>query len=71
MKRGTRTQIVCPVLLRSLLQYQSFSPAEVLGARYLAKGTNENCMMDHKLKDVRAQNFPRTDFFKTLTAGRK
>ena len=22
-------------------------------------------------KDVRAQNFPRTDFFKTLTAGRK
>ena len=24
-----------------------------------------------ELKDVRAQNFPRTDFFKTLTAGRK
>ena len=23
------------------------------------------------LKDVRAQNFPRTDFFETLTAGRK
>ena len=23
------------------------------------------------LKDVRAQKFPRTDFFKTLTAGRK
>ena len=23
------------------------------------------------LKDVRAQNFPRTDFFKTLTADRK
>ena len=24
-----------------------------------------------QLKDVRAQNFPRTDFFETLTAGKK
>ena len=24
-----------------------------------------------RVKDVRAQKFPRTDFFKTLTAGRK
>ena len=24
-----------------------------------------------RLKDVRAQKFPRTDFFKTLTTGRK
>ena len=49
MKRSTRTQIVCPILLKSLFQYQSSSPGEVLGARYLAKGTNENCMMGHKL----------------------
>ena len=29
--------------------------------------------MNHEalIKDVRAQNFPRTDFFETLTSGRK
>ena len=26
---------------------------------------------NRELKDVRAQKFPRTDFFKTLTVGRK
>ena len=33
---------------------------------------SEFCMsMSALVKDVRAQKFPRTDFFKTLTAGRK
>ena len=27
--------------------------------------------IEQMLKDVRAQKFPRTDFFKTLAAGRK
>ena len=27
--------------------------------------------LNMKLKDARAQKFPRTDFFKTLTVGRK
>ena len=27
--------------------------------------------INRELKDVRAQKFPRTDFFKTFTAGRK
>ena len=28
-------------------------------------------LYENRFKDVRAQKFPRTDFFKTLTGGRK
>ena len=43
----------------------------------IAEGTGSNPVealigfKDDEFKDVRVQKFPRTDFFKTLTAGRK
>ena len=40
-------------------------------ARSLSTLIATNVNKDTPLKDVRAQKFPPTDFFKTLTAGRK
>ena len=35
------------------------------------KFASYDCLPSGEVKDVRAQKFPRTDFFKTLTVGKK
>ena len=50
--------------------YSSVSTAIQL-FKYLRKLVVHDAMRNQRFKDVRAQKLPRTDFFKTLTAGRK
>ena len=50
-----------------------FSFAMIISAIKIAGTIDDNTIKVQPLaiKDVRTQNFPRTDFFKTLTAARK
>ena len=49
----------------------SSSPASKDAATFLRTDVGTARQKDFSVKDVCTQKFPRTDFFKTLTAGRK
>ena len=58
------------------LYFQMFCFYERLASLYWKQNNSQQKvqlieMVNCLLKDVRAQKFPHTDFFKTLTAGRK
>ena len=49
----------------------SSSPAPKDAATFLRTDVGTARQKDFSVKDIRTQKFPHTDFFKTLTAGRK